>query len=95
MLAHFATRIRLILPWERQRTTLPSSLQGNVSTIDTSTLGIPVANWPADDCEVNEFFQPQEIVFDITLCGGACSFVVGGRVRVSEDTRYRSTSKRR
>ena len=73
MLAHFATRIRLILPWERQRTTLPSSLQGNVSTIDTSTLGIPVANWPADDCEVNEFFQPQEIVFDITLCGGESS----------------------
>ncbi|PIL35181.1 hypothetical protein GSI_02971 [Ganoderma sinense ZZ0214-1] len=55
--------------WFFNRTTLPSSLQGNVSTIDTSTLGIPVANWPADDCQVNEFFQLQEIVFDITLCG--------------------------
>ena len=59
-----------------QRTTVPSSLQGNVSTIDTATLGIPVANWPADDCAVNEFFQPQEIVFDITLCGGAWPFVL-------------------
>lgn len=53
-----------------KRTDLPSSLHGNVSSIDTSTLGIPVANWPASDCSVNEFFQPQELVFDITLCGG-------------------------
>ena len=55
-----------------QRTNIPSSLQGNVSSIDTATLGIPVANWPADDCSINEFFQPQELVFDITLCGGKC-----------------------
>ncbi|KAH9932701.1 uncharacterized protein BXZ73DRAFT_89876 [Epithele typhae] len=55
--------------WVFNRTTLPSSLQGNQSAIDTSTLGAPVANWPADGCDVTEFFQPQEIVFDITLCG--------------------------
>ncbi|TFK93306.1 glycoside hydrolase family 16 protein [Polyporus arcularius HHB13444] len=55
--------------WFFNRTDLPSSLQGNVSAIDTSTLGIPVANWPTDGCSVNEFFQPQELVFDITLCG--------------------------
>ncbi|KAI0770562.1 concanavalin A-like lectin/glucanase domain-containing protein [Fomes fomentarius] len=55
--------------WVFNRTNIPSSLQGNTSSIDTSTLGIPVANWPADNCSVNEFFQPQELVFDITLCG--------------------------
>lgn len=55
--------------WVFNRTSIPSSLEGNASSIDTSTLGIPVANWPADNCSVNEFFQPQELVFDITLCG--------------------------
>ncbi|KAI0642985.1 concanavalin A-like lectin/glucanase domain-containing protein [Trametes meyenii] len=55
--------------WYFNRTSIPSSLQGNVTNIDTSTLGIPVANWPADDCSINAFFEPQELVFDITLCG--------------------------
>ncbi|OBZ71521.1 putative glycosidase C21B10.07 [Grifola frondosa] len=52
-----------------QRSSIPSSMQGNVSTVDTTTLGIPVANWPASDCSINQFFDPQELVFDITLCG--------------------------
>ncbi|KAI0671115.1 concanavalin A-like lectin/glucanase domain-containing protein [Trametes maxima] len=55
--------------WYFNRTSIPGSLQGNVTSVDTSTLGIPVANWPADDCSVNAFFEPQELVFDITLCG--------------------------
>lgn len=38
--------------------------------MDTTTLGIPVANWPSDGCSVNQFFEPQELIFDITLCGG-------------------------
>ncbi|KAH9890348.1 concanavalin A-like lectin/glucanase domain-containing protein [Cubamyces lactineus] len=55
--------------WYFNRSSIPSELQGNVSSINTQNLGIPVANWPADDCSINEFFQPQELVFDITLCG--------------------------
>ncbi|CDO72163.1 Glycoside Hydrolase Family 16 protein [Trametes cinnabarina] len=55
--------------WYFNRTSIPSVLQGNVSSINTQQLGIPVANWPADDCTVSQFFQPQELVFDITLCG--------------------------
>ncbi|KAI9064601.1 glycoside hydrolase family 16 protein [Trametes sanguinea] len=55
--------------WYFNRSSIPSVLQGNVSSINTQQLGIPVANWPADDCAINQFFQPQELVFDITLCG--------------------------
>ncbi|KAI0699209.1 concanavalin A-like lectin/glucanase domain-containing protein [Cytidiella melzeri] len=55
--------------WYFPRSLIPTSLQGNQSTIDTSTLGVPVANWPSSGCNVNEFFEPQELVFDITLCG--------------------------
>ncbi|KAI0088601.1 concanavalin A-like lectin/glucanase domain-containing protein [Irpex rosettiformis] len=55
--------------WFFPRSLIPNSLQGNQSSIDTSTLGTPVANWPASGCNVNQFFEPQELVFDITLCG--------------------------
>ena len=40
--------------------------------MDTSTLGTPVANWASDGCKITEFFEPQQLVFDITLCGGMC-----------------------
>lgn len=53
-----------------QRSAVPRSLLGNQSSIDTSTLGTPTGNWPADGCNVNQFFEPQELVFEIALCGG-------------------------
>ncbi|EKM49761.1 glycoside hydrolase family 16 protein [Phanerochaete carnosa HHB-10118-sp] len=55
--------------WFFNRTSLPQSLQGNASTVDTSTLGTPTGNWPSDGCNINSFFEPQQLVFDITLCG--------------------------
>lgn len=55
--------------WFFNRSSIPSSILGNSSTIDTSNLGIPVANWPASNCTITEFFQPQQLVFDIALCG--------------------------
>ena len=54
-----------------QRSQIPNALSSNESTIDTATFGIPVGNWPATGCNIQEFFQPQQLVFDITLCGGA------------------------
>ncbi|KAI0345607.1 hypothetical protein BDW22DRAFT_893701 [Trametopsis cervina] len=55
--------------WFFPRSSIPASLQGNQSTIDTSTLGTPIGNWPSSGCNINQFFEPQELVFDITLCG--------------------------
>lgn len=55
--------------WFFQRAQIPSSLSGNASTIDTSTFGLPVGNWPSTGCNIEQFFQPQNLIFDITLCG--------------------------
>lgn len=55
--------------WFFPRSQIPSSLSGNGSIIDTSTFGIPVANWPSTGCNIAQFFQPQNLIFDITLCG--------------------------
>ncbi|GBE85081.1 concanavalin A-like lectin/glucanase domain-containing protein [Sparassis latifolia] len=55
--------------WFFNRSSIPQVLQGNVSTVNTSSLGIPVANWPSSSCDIETFFNPQQLVFDITLCG--------------------------
>jgi len=55
--------------WFFERKDVPSSLQGNGSSVDTTTLGTPVANYPAASCTVDKFFEPQNLIFDITLCG--------------------------
>ncbi|KAI0320941.1 concanavalin A-like lectin/glucanase domain-containing protein [Amylostereum chailletii] len=54
----------------RGRSNVPSSLSGSsVSSVDTSTLGTPTANYPSTSCSSSEFFSAQHLIFDITLCG--------------------------
>ncbi|KAL0576302.1 hypothetical protein V5O48_005678 [Marasmius crinis-equi] len=55
--------------WFFTREKVPSSLSSNSSTIDTSAFGKPVANFPSGSCAIDKFFQPQALIFDITLCG--------------------------
>ncbi|KAI0265538.1 glycoside hydrolase family 16 protein [Gloeopeniophorella convolvens] len=55
--------------WFFSRKNVPSSLQGNASSVDTSSLGKPVANFPSGGCTIDKFFEPQNLIFDITLCG--------------------------
>ncbi|KIK98984.1 glycoside hydrolase family 16 protein [Paxillus rubicundulus Ve08.2h10] len=55
--------------WFFERSQIPSTLANNESIIDTATFGTPVGNWPSTGCNVQEFFQPQQLIFDITLCG--------------------------
>ncbi|KZT28765.1 glycoside hydrolase family 16 protein [Neolentinus lepideus HHB14362 ss-1] len=55
--------------WFFSRSSIPSSLQSNASSVDTSALGTPVANWPTGGCNIGNFFQAQSLIFDITLCG--------------------------
>jgi hypothetical protein len=55
------------------RAEVPNVISSNSSTIDTSAFGTPTANWPRIGCDMTTFFSPQNIVLDITLCGGACS----------------------
>ncbi|KAG5721471.1 putative glycosidase C21B10.07 [Termitomyces sp. T112] len=53
--------------WFMSRSQVSASLSGN--TIDTSTFGTPSGNWPSTGCNVDQFFEPQNLIFDITLCG--------------------------
>lgn len=55
--------------WFFSRSDVPSSLQGNASSIDTAAFGIPVANFSSAGCNVEKYFRPQNLIFDITLCG--------------------------
>lgn len=55
--------------WFFNRSSVPSSLSSNASSIDTSNFGTPVANWPTGGCEISKYFQAQNLIFDITLCG--------------------------
>lgn len=55
--------------WFYSRSDIPSAITSNSSSIDTSDFGTPVANWPSGGCTVDTFFEAQNLIFDITLCG--------------------------
>ncbi|XP_006458818.1 hypothetical protein AGABI2DRAFT_213201 [Agaricus bisporus var. bisporus H97] len=55
--------------WFFERPNVPDSLKNNESSIDTSTLGIPMGHYPSTGCDIGEFFGKQNLIFDITLCG--------------------------
>ncbi|KIJ23213.1 glycoside hydrolase family 16 protein [Sphaerobolus stellatus SS14] len=52
---------------------VPSTLQKNTQpkTLDPSTFGTPVASFPNTTCNIGQFFGPQTLSLDITLCGDA------------------------
>ncbi|KAH9919297.1 concanavalin A-like lectin/glucanase domain-containing protein [Fomitopsis serialis] len=54
--------------WFFNRSSVPSALQSNASTISLSDLGTPRELHLAD-LRGQPFFQPQSLIFDITLCG--------------------------
>jgi len=55
--------------WFFNRSSVPSALQSNASTINIADLGTPTANYTSQTCTVSKFFEPQSLIFDITLCG--------------------------
>jgi len=55
--------------WFFTRASVPDALQGNASSIDPAALGTPVATWQSDGCDITQFFEPQSLIFDISLCG--------------------------
>jgi len=55
--------------WFFSRSEVPSSLQGNASSIDTAAFGVPVANFSSAGCDIEKYFRPQNLIFEITLCG--------------------------
>jgi len=55
--------------WFFPRASIPASLQSNSTSINTGDFGTPTANYPTTGCNIEQFFNPQNIIFDITLCG--------------------------
>ncbi|TFL00746.1 glycoside hydrolase family 16 protein [Pterulicium gracile] len=60
-----------IFIWYWSRKDVPKSIQQatSKSSLDVSDFGPPSASYIADACNITEFFSPQNIVIDITLCG--------------------------
>lgn len=53
-----------------QRPNVPASIASTNSTsIDISQWGPPSAAYPMSGCNIPQFFTPQNLVIDITLCG--------------------------
>ncbi|KAL1943294.1 hypothetical protein VTO73DRAFT_4369 [Trametes versicolor] len=55
--------------WFWTRSSVPSSVSSATDSIDPSGWGTPSASYPASSCDISEFFTPQQLVLDITLCG--------------------------
>ncbi|KAJ7059229.1 glycoside hydrolase family 16 protein [Mycena amicta] len=60
-----------IFMWFWTRAEIPKSITSSTSTssIDLSDWGTPSAAYPAAACNITQFFQPQKMILDITLCG--------------------------
>ncbi|WVQ75782.1 hypothetical protein IAR50_005415 [Cryptococcus sp. DSM 104548] len=55
--------------WFITRTDVPESLTVDTSSLDTSTLGTPVAEYPSSTCDIDKSFSPQTLTINIALCG--------------------------
>ncbi|KAH9886712.1 concanavalin A-like lectin/glucanase domain-containing protein [Cubamyces lactineus] len=58
-----------IFIWFWSRDNVPSSVSSATNSIDPSSWGTPSAAYPSSSCDINQFFTPQQLVLDITLCG--------------------------
>ncbi|TCD61817.1 hypothetical protein EIP91_007862 [Steccherinum ochraceum] len=60
-----------IFIWFWSRPNVPQNLQGATSsTLDISSWGPPSASYASSaNCNVTEYFSPQQLIFDIALCG--------------------------
>ncbi|KAI0696106.1 concanavalin A-like lectin/glucanase domain-containing protein [Cytidiella melzeri] len=58
-----------IFIWFWSRPNVPASLTTATDSLDISTWGNPSAAYPASSCNIAEFFAPQQLIIDITLCG--------------------------
>ncbi|KAM5533509.1 hypothetical protein V8D89_012846 [Ganoderma adspersum] len=58
-----------IFVWFWTRDSIPADVSNTSTSVDPSTWGTPSASWPASTCNITNFFTPQQMVLDITLCG--------------------------
>ncbi|KAJ3531069.1 hypothetical protein NM688_g7628 [Phlebia brevispora] len=55
--------------WFWSRADIPPAITSATDSIDISSFGNPSAAYSSSTCNIGEFFGPQQLVIDITLCG--------------------------
>ncbi|KAJ3827032.1 concanavalin A-like lectin/glucanase domain-containing protein [Lentinula raphanica] len=69
----FATQLDVsgIYMWFWSRSDIPASISqaNSSSTMNLTDWGTPTAAYPSSACNITQYFQPQNLVLDITLCG--------------------------
>jgi hypothetical protein len=55
--------------WERDSSDVPDAVVSGCSKIDTSTFGIPYANFVNTQCNIPQHFGDHNIVINLTFCG--------------------------
>ncbi|KAL1667300.1 glycoside hydrolase family 16 protein [Schizophyllum commune] len=67
----WATQFDVSGIWFWSRPHVPASITQSTSTsgVDLSDWGPPSAAFPSTTCNITEYFTPQNLVIDITLCG--------------------------
>jgi len=58
--------------WFWSRPDIPAAIANATanSSMDPTTWGTPTASYPTNSsCNITEYFKPQQLIFDITLCG--------------------------
>ncbi|KAJ3977346.1 hypothetical protein EV361DRAFT_944460 [Lentinula raphanica] len=63
--------VSVIYMWFWSRSDIPASISqaNSSSTMNLTDWGTPTAAYPSSACNVTQYFQPQNLVLDITLCG--------------------------
>lgn len=56
--------------WFFPRSQIPSAISQGGKVLDTKKLGERTAFWPASTCDIQEHFNPQNLIFDITVSAG-------------------------
>ncbi|KZS90843.1 2 beta-glucanase [Sistotremastrum niveocremeum HHB9708] len=55
--------------WARNDPSIPSDLASGANAVNTAAWPAPYALFPSTNCNINQFFGPHNIIFDLTLCG--------------------------
>ncbi|CAK5267905.1 unnamed protein product [Mycena citricolor] len=55
--------------WPRGAGNVPSDVRNGRGTVVTDNWGIPVASFPNTDCNFPQFFDANNIIINLTLCG--------------------------
>ncbi|KJA15431.1 glycoside hydrolase family 16 protein [Hypholoma sublateritium FD-334 SS-4] len=55
--------------WSRKDPAVPLEVKFGAALVDTSRWGLPTASFPDTSCDIPDFFQENNIIINITLCG--------------------------